>query len=104
MSQEPRLPKAVAMALQAIELGHIYGYSVMEATGLPSGTVYPALQRLEMNELIASRWEKQSAARSGRRPPRKYYWITRAGKLSLNASRKEYPQLAGTIPAAVEKV
>ena len=104
MLEEVKLPRAVAMALQAIELGHIYGYGVMEATGLPSGTVYPALRRLEMDELIASRWEKQSAARSGQRPPRKYYRITRAGKLSLAASRKEYPELAGIMPAVVEKV
>jgi PadR family transcriptional regulator, regulatory protein PadR len=104
MPQEPRLPKAVAMALQAIEHGHIYGYSVMEATRLPSGTVYPALRRLEMDGLIASRWEKQSAARSGQRPPRKYYRITRSGKLSLNASRSEYPQPGGIVPAAHEKV
>jgi len=92
------------MVLQAIELGRIYGYSVMEATGLPSGTVYPALRRLEMDGLIVSRWEKQGVAQSGQRPPRKYYRITRAGKSSLNAGRKEYPRLSEIASAVVEKV
>jgi len=35
----------------------VYGFSVMEMTGLPSGTVYPAMRRLERDELIRSHWE-----------------------------------------------
>lgn len=50
------------MILQTIQAGSIYGFSVMEVTGLPSGTVYPALRRLERDGLIRSRWESESAA------------------------------------------
>jgi DNA-binding PadR family transcriptional regulator len=83
-----------AMILQTIDAGQIYGFSVMEATGLPSGTVYPALRRLERDGLIQSHWEKQSIADAEQRPPRKYYKLTRSGRETLESSRKRYPLLA----------
>ena len=105
MSEEPKLSYAVAMVLQSIYLGHEYGYSVMEVTGLPSGTVYPALGRLERDELILSRWEKQAAATQTYRPQRKYYKITRAGTATLKVAKKRYPLLAKLAsPAEVEQV
>jgi DNA-binding PadR family transcriptional regulator len=36
-----------AAVLMAIRHGHRYGFDVMDATGLPDGTVYPILRRLE---------------------------------------------------------
>ena len=62
MAAEPKLSHTAAMILQAIHAGHVYGFSVMEMTGLPSGTVYPAMRRLERDALIVSRWEQQSIA------------------------------------------
>jgi DNA-binding PadR family transcriptional regulator len=82
------------MILQAISAGYIYGYTVMEMTGLPSGTVYPAMRRLERDQLIRSQWERQSKADAAQRPPRKYYKLTRSGEGALEASRKRYPLLA----------
>jgi DNA-binding PadR family transcriptional regulator len=86
------------MILQAIGAGYIYGYTVMELTGLPSGTVYPALRRLERDQLIRSQWERQSIADAALRPPRKYYKLTRSGGAALDASRKRYPLLAKLTP------
>src|ERR1035438_7767483 len=97
MAGEPRLSHTAAMILQAIGAGHVYGYSVMEMTGLPSGTVYPALRRLERDGLIRSQWESQTIADAGMRPPRKYYKLTRSGKATLEASHKRYPLLARLI-------
>ena len=94
MADLPRLSHTSAMILQAIAVGHIYGYTVMEVTGLPSGTVYPALRRLERDELIRSHWEQQSIADAELRPPRKYYKLTRSGESALEISRKRYPLLA----------
>jgi PadR family transcriptional regulator PadR len=94
-----RLTHTSAMILQAIGAGHIYGYTVMEVTGLPSGTVYPALRRLEREELIRSRWERQSIADAEQRPARKYYKLTRSGEEALEASQKRYPLLATLEPA-----
>ncbi len=72
----------------------------MEVTGLPSGTVYPAMRRLERDRLIASRWEKQTVADAEGRPPRKYYKVTADGKSTLAATRKRYPLLARLLPTA----
>jgi PadR family transcriptional regulator, regulatory protein PadR len=104
MLAEPKLSHTAAMILQAIHTGYLYGFSVMEVTGLPSGTVYPALRRLERDGLIRSAWERQSVADAALRPARKYYKLTRSGKATVEAARKRYPLLAGLIPAAeVEK-
>jgi DNA-binding PadR family transcriptional regulator len=99
MADEPRLTHTATMILQAIDAGYVYGLSVMEATGLPSGTVYPAMRRLERDQLIRSSWEQQKIADAEQRPPRKYYKLTRAGKARLEISQKRYPLLAGLIPA-----
>ncbi len=104
MGIEPKLSHTAAMILQAIHAGYKYGFSVMEMTGLPSGTVYPAMRRLERDDLIRSQWEKQSIADSEQRPPRKYYKLTASGIASLESSRKRYPLLERLIPTEEEKV
>jgi PadR family transcriptional regulator PadR len=99
MADGPKLSHTSAMILQAIGAGHIYGYTVMEITGLASGTVYPALRRMERDELIRSQWERQKVADADQRPPRKYYKLTRAGETTLEATRKRYPLLAKLVAA-----
>ena len=101
MPSEAKLSHTAAMILQAIEAGHVYGFSVMETTGLPSGTVYPVLRRLERDGLIRSQWESQKVADASQRPPRKYYKITRSGEVTLQASQKRYPLLARLFPLPV---
>src|SRR6202042_1797298 len=103
MAGEPKLSHTAAMILQAIHAGYVYGFSIMEVTGLPSGTVYPAMRRLERDELIRSQWERQSIADAEQRPPRKYYKLTAAGKVTLESSRRRYPLLAKLIPSQEEE-
>jgi len=100
---EKGLSHTAAMILQAIGAGYIYGFSIMEITGLPSGTVYPALRRLERDSLIRSQWEKQSIAAAALRPPRKYYKLTRGGFTTLEGAQGRYPLLAKMVPAAEEQ-
>jgi len=100
MAAEPKLSHTAAIILQAIHAGCAYGLSVMEASGLPSGTVYPAMRRLERDGLIRSQWERQSIADAGQRPARKYYKLTRSGRATLEASQKRYRLLARLIPSA----
>jgi PadR family transcriptional regulator PadR len=102
MSAEPKLSHTAALVLQAIHSGDGYGFSVMEMTGLPSGTVYPAMRRLERDGLIRSQWERQAIADAGQRPPRKYYKLTRIGSTTLESSRRRYPLLAKLSPVEVE--
>jgi PadR family transcriptional regulator PadR len=55
-----------------------YGYDLMKAAKLPSGTLYPMLARLQQEGLVDSEWEPQRQDAGGR-PPRKYYRLTAEG-------------------------
>jgi len=103
MASETKLSHTAAIILQALDAGFVYGFSIMEMTGLPSGTVYPAMRRLERDGLIRSQWERQSIADAEQRPARKYYKLTLAGKTTLQASRKRYPLLERLIPSEEAK-
>jgi DNA-binding PadR family transcriptional regulator len=76
--------------LRAIAVGHRFGFDIMDATALPSGSVYPALRRLEANGLVASAWEDDASARNASRPRRRNYRITRAGRLELARSEAKF--------------
>jgi len=66
--------------------------------GLPSGTVYPALRRLERDQLVESKWEPEDEAFASNRPARRYYQVTRAGKAAALAATERYPLLARLVP------
>lgn len=76
--------------LQAVASGYRYGFDIMDITGLPSGTVYPALRRMEETGLVISRWEKEGAAQREQRPARKYYEVTRDGEDVLAEAVRRY--------------
>jgi DNA-binding PadR family transcriptional regulator len=90
------LTHASAIILQAVANGYLYGFNIIDITGLPGGTVYPALRRLEEAGYLVSKWEKQSIAQSEPRPPRKYYELTRAGREALAEAVKRYRLLEQT--------
>ena|SRR5690242_15144593 len=100
MNGDAKLTHTATMILQAIGAGCAYGLSVMDATGLPSGTVYPALRRLEKAGLIRSSWESQRIADAEQRPARKYYRLTQGGRDRLEVAQKRYPLLAGLVAVA----
>ena len=58
-----------AVILQAVANGYLYGFDIIDVTGLPGGTVYPALRRLEDTGYLISKWEKHSIAQGESRPP-----------------------------------
>ena len=78
------------LVLQALACGYQYGFDVMDATGLPSGTVYPVLRRLEKEGLVRAAWEPAEAARDEQRPPRRNYELTGAGEALLVTARARY--------------
>jgi DNA-binding PadR family transcriptional regulator len=97
------MTQVTALVLRAVAAGYHYGFDVMEACALPSGTVYPALRRLEKAGLLASRWEKAAAAHADGRPRRRMYELTRAGAGALaEADEKlaEMRRLLGEFPPA----
>lgn len=76
--------------LQAVSQGHKFGFDIMDATELPSGTVYPALRRLEAGGLVASAWEEDASSRKAGRPRRRYYQLTRTGREQLVEAETRY--------------
>ena len=93
-----------ALLLAALEDGPRHGYAVMEAlreaTGgrldLPTGTIYPALHRLEAAGLIAGSWSMAG----GRR--RRCYQLTDAGRRALQGRRADWRDFTAIIGAALE--
>ena len=93
-----------ALLLAALEDGPRHGYAVMETLressggrlDLPTGTIYPALHRLEAGGLIAGSW----SVVGGRR--RRCYELTAKGKRTLADRRADWRDFAATISAALE--
>jgi PadR family transcriptional regulator, regulatory protein PadR len=56
-----------------------YGLDLCAATGLPSGTIYPIMARLEQVGWVESDWEDPEAHVAEGRPRRRYYRLTRDG-------------------------
>ena len=85
--------------LAALEPGPLHGYAIMETLrarsrstfDLPTGTVYPALHRLERAALISSSWSTVS----GRK--RRTYRLTAAGRRRLHADRASWSQFSNTV-------
>ena len=88
------MPRSLSFAavsvLHALASGSAYGFDVIDHTGLPSGTVYPALGRLERDGLVTSSWEDAAVAQKDKRPPRRYYKLTAAGLRQLNEQVVRY--------------
>jgi len=97
------LSYTMALTLQAIENGYGYGFDIMTVTGLASGTVYPALRRLESAEFVVSKWERQSIAQSEQRPARKYYEVTKPGRTALAEARQRFRLLSLLEPLVTDK-
>lgn len=93
-----------ALLLAALEEGPRHGYAVMEALrrstagrlDLPTGTIYPALHRLEASGLIAGSW----LVVAGRR--RRLYELTAAGAQSLSGKRADWRDFAEMMSAALK--
>lgn len=91
------------LLLATLEDGPQHGYAVKEAlrdaTGgkldLPTGTVYPALHRLERAGLIKGSW----SVVGGRR--RRTYELTEQGRRSLAGARDQWQEFAAVISAAL---
>jgi PadR family transcriptional regulator len=92
------------LLLASLEAGPRHGYAIMEALragsggqfDLPTGTVYPALRRLEQAGLIHGTWSEAG----GRR--RRVYDLTPAGRRMLTAERGTWQQFSAAVTALLE--
>jgi DNA-binding PadR family transcriptional regulator len=92
------------LLLASLEAGPRHGYAIMEAlrTGsgghfdLPTGTIYPALRRLERAGLVHGTW----AEAGGRR--RRVYELTAAGRRALATERGTWRDFSSAVTALLE--
>jgi PadR family transcriptional regulator, regulatory protein PadR len=118
MTVESRLVKADALRghldallLATLDGRQLHGYAIIEALqqrsggalDLPTGTVYPALRRLERAGCVHSEWSTVG----GRQ--RRTYRLTPAGAQTLNAERRAWREFTvaiegvlGSAPATVQ--
>lgn len=93
------------LLLAVLEDGPRHGYGVIEAMrqdsggtfDLPSGTVYPALHRLERAGFIKSRWSMVG----GRR--RRSYELTAAGRRTLREERDGWAQFSAAVSTVLAR-
>jgi len=92
------------LLLAVLETGPLHGYAVIEAVrsgsggtfDLPTGTVYPALHRLERAGLVHATW----SVVGGRR--RRTYELSAAGRRALAAERSTWQRFATAVSALLE--
>ena len=92
------------LLLASLESGPQHGYAIKEALrsgsdarfDLPTGTIYPALRRLEAAGLVTGAW----AEAGGRR--RRIYQLTPAGRRQLAADREAWRDFVSAVTAILE--
>ncbi len=92
------------LILKAVSLGPLHGYGVLlriqqisgEALRIQQGSLYPALYRLEAQDLIASEWGESENKRRA-----KYYQLTAAGKKRLRDETASWARFSSAIAAAL---
>ena len=88
------------MVLRTMLTGPVNGYEIAKAIerlsdnvfDVDPGSLYPALQRLERNDLIVGKWEISATNRRAR-----FYRLTAAGRKRLVAERSKWEQMAAAI-------
>ena len=93
------------MILQTLQWGPRHGYGILQAirTGsgdvlqVETGSLYPALHRLELDGMINSEWGQSENNRRA-----KYYRLTAAGRKHLAKEAGHWKMLAAAIARVME--
>lgn len=72
------------------------GSEICKSTGLPSGTLYPILLRLEKAGWLVSKWEEGNPTDMGR-PRKRLYSLTGAGVRAAQSIAREFGSLGGAL-------
>jgi PadR family transcriptional regulator PadR len=92
------------LILKAVSLGALHGYGILlrieqisgGALAIEQGALYPALYRLERQNLLSTEW---GVSENNRRA--KYYSLTAAGRKRLRAEEAGWNRLAAAMQAAL---
>lgn len=98
-SDSPRITGPTLKVLREVlsnPLRDISGAEISRTTGLPSGTLYPILFRLEKHGWLCSRWEESEPSDLGR-PRRRLYRLTAPGEARARAAFREYLPVASEV-------
>jgi transcriptional regulator len=88
------------MVLKILTRGHLHGYAIAQLIQqlsddllrVEEGSLYPALQRLELNGWIEGEWGLSASNRRAR-----FYTLTPDGRKHLNAEAARYRQVTGAV-------
>jgi transcriptional regulator len=94
------------LILKTLALGPMHGWGIaqriqqvsQDALQIGQGSLYPALHRLELDELIASEW---ASSENNRRA--KYYSLTPAGRRRLKSELAEYKRTSEAIALILQE-
>lgn len=95
-----RTGSTAVMILRLLSDEPMYGYQMVKELQARSegyfrmeqGTLYPALHRLERDDLVHSEWHIV-----GEGPPRKYYYITDSGQAALQESAAQWADFSHSL-------
>lgn len=90
------------LILETLKWGAQHGYGISQAIGAQSGEIlkvetgslYPALHRLERQGFVRSEWKTTEAGQRA-----KFYQMTATGKRQLAADREKWEQMVTAIGA-----
>ena len=93
------------LVLKTLALGPLHGYGIarhIEQTSgdrlrIEEGSLYPALQRLQLQGWVTSRWETSPTSRRAR-----FYQLTRAGRRQLEQEASAYEQMVAAVAAVMQ--
>ena len=88
------------LVLKTLTHGHLHGYAIAQLIQqlsedilrIEEGSLYPALQRLELNGWIEGEWGLSANNRRAR-----FYKLTPDGRKKLTSEAKRYQQVTGAI-------
>jgi transcriptional regulator len=88
------------LVLRTLRISELHGYGIAqsirqasnEALLIEAGSLYPALQRLEMQGWIKAEWKTSDTGRRGR-----FYKLTPAGRKKLSASISRWEEFVAAI-------
>jgi transcriptional regulator len=100
------LPGTLEMlVLKTLSLGALHGYGIAQhirqlskdVLQVEEGSLYPALQRMELKGLVSAEWKLTPTKRRAR-----YYKLTAAGRKQLGVEQSSFARLVEAISSVMQ--
>jgi transcriptional regulator len=95
------------LVLRTLSVQSMHGYAIAQhierlsndILRVEQGSLYPALQRLQLKGWVTSEWDTTPTGRNAR-----YYAITKSGRKQLDAKAAEYDRVSSAIARIMDSV